>query len=124
MYLSRFSLAFVLLFLAAFSAGAANLNEIKAQMKERQPKIEALWASGKIGENNRGFVEARADLSEAEQQLIAAENADREQVYDAIARSTQTTPKQVGLQRALQISKRAAKGLWLQDADGDWYKKE
>jgi uncharacterized protein YdbL (DUF1318 family) len=49
--------------------------------------------------------------------------ADRKVVYQAIARSAQTTAEKVGLQRAAQISKRAAKGLWLQDAGGNWYRK-
>ena len=101
----------------------ANLGQVKAEMKQRQPVIEALWADSKIGENNRGFIEARTALSGAEENLLSAENADRRTVYQAIARSTQSTPAEVGLQRAAQISKRAAKGLWLQDASGAWYKK-
>lgn len=119
----RLSLLFAFLFATAMPAFAANLNEVKAAMKERQPAIEALWADGKIGENNQGYVAARADLSEKQQALLQAENADRKTVYQAIARATQSTPKQVGVQRAAQISKRAAKGLWLQDAEGKWYRK-
>ena len=92
-------------------------------MKKRQPAIEALWAEGKIGENNKGYIEARAALEGEERKLVQAENADRRVVYQAIARSTQTTPEKVGVQRAAQISKRAAKGLWLQDAEGNWYRK-
>lgn len=119
----RFSLFIAIVFSTSIAAFAANLGEVKAAMKERQPAIEALWAAGKIGENNKGYVEARADLSEKEQKLLRAENADRKKVYQAIARSTQSTPEKVGLQRAAQISKRAAKGLWLQDAEGKWYRK-
>lgn len=119
----RFSLLIAIVFSTSIAAFAANLGEVKAAMKERQPKIEALWAAGKIGENNKGYVEARADLSEKEQKLLRAENADRKKVYQAIARSTQSTPEKVGLQRAAQISKRAAKGLWIQDAEGKWYRK-
>ncbi|MFO8026036.1 MAG: DUF1318 domain-containing protein [Opitutales bacterium] len=119
----RFSLLIAIVFSTSIAAFAANLGEVKAAMKERQPAIEALWAAGKIGENNKGYVEARADLSEKEQKLLRAENADRKKVYQAIARSTQSTPEKVGLQRAAQISKRAAKGLWIQDAEGKWYRK-
>lgn len=119
----RLTVFITLLFSTALSAFAANLDDVKSSMKARQPLIEALWAEGKVGENNQGFIEARADLSSEEQEIVGAENTDRKVVYQAIARSTQSTPKQVGLQRAAQISERAAQGLWLQDATGKWYRK-
>lgn len=119
----RMTTLLALLLLTTASAFSANLGEIKAAMKERQPAIEALWAADKIGENNAGFVEARADLGPPEQALLEAENADRKRVYQAIAGATQTSLQQVGAQRAAQISKRAAAGLWLQDAAGKWYQK-
>ncbi len=123
MSLLRFTGLIVLLFSTSLSALAADLGDVKSAMKARQPVIEALWAEGKVGENNQGLIEARADLSEKEQELVRAENSDREVVYQAIARSTQTTPSEVGVQRAVQISKRAARDLWLQDAEGKWYRK-
>lgn len=120
---SRLTLLLTLLLATSLSALAANLGQVKAAMQARQSAIEALWAEGSIGENNQGFLEARGTLSAAAQQLMQAENTDRKVVYQAIARSTQSTPQQVGVQRALQISQRAAKGLWLQDAQGQWYRK-
>lgn len=123
MSFSRLTVFITLLCSTALSAFAANLDDVKSSMKARQPLIEALWAEGKVGENNQGFIEARADLSSEEQEIVGAENTDRKVVYQAIARSTQSTPKQVGLQRAAQISERAAQGLWLQDATGKWYRK-
>lgn len=117
-------LSLLLFFLAAsISAHAADLNAVRDSMKKRLPALEQLWSEGLIGENNQGYVEARGDLNADQQKLIAAENADRKVVYTSIARNTQTTPEQVGKQRAAQISQRAAQGLWLQDADGDWYQK-
>lgn len=119
----RISIFISLILSSVLCLTAANLGEVKSAMKARQPAIEALWAAGKIGENNKGFIEARASLDSDAEKLLQAENADRRVVYEAIARSTQTTPAKVGEQRALQISKRAAKGLWLQDAEGKWYRK-
>lgn len=119
----RLSLFLALLLSTSLSALAANLGQVQAAMKERLPAIQALWAEGKIGENNQGYVEARGDLSAKEQELLRAENADRKTVYQTIAGSTQSTPKQVGIHRAAQISQRAAKGLWLEDAAGKWYRK-
>ena len=120
---SRLTLLLTLLLATSLSALAANLGQVKAAMQARQPAIEALWAEGSIGENNQGFLEARGTLSAAAQQLMQAVHTDRRLVYQAIARSTQSTPQQVAVQRALQISQRAAKGLWLQDAQGQWYRK-
>lgn len=115
---------FLALFLStSLSLLAANLGQVQAAMRERLPAIQALWAEGKIGENNLGYIQARGDLSAKEQELLRAENADRKIVYQAIASSTRSTLKQVGVQRAAQISKRAARGLWLQDATGKWFRK-
>lgn len=119
----RLTILIALLFSTALSGFAANLGQVKADMKERQPRLEAMWQAAKIGENNKGYIEARTNLSPDEKQLLKAENADRKVVYQAIARSTQSTPQQVGVQRAAQISNRAAKGLWLEDASGKWYRK-
>jgi uncharacterized protein YdbL (DUF1318 family) len=110
-------------FFVTSSVSAADLGQVKNEMKARQPAIESLWAEGRIGENNQGFIEARGTLSAPQSQMVQAENADRRVVYQAIARSTQTTPATVGRQRAAQISMRAANGLWLQDASGEWYRK-
>lgn len=116
-------LLLTLLFSTTLSLAAADLGQIKRDMKDRLPAIEAMWAKGAVGENNQGYIEARSELTAEQQKLVQAENADRKIVYQTIARSTQSTPAKVGLQRAAQISKRAAKGLWLQDAKGEWYKK-
>lgn len=123
MKMMPFPLLISLFLLSALSLSALNLGEVKEQMAKRQPAIEALWAAGKIGENNQGFVEARSALSAQETEQVRAENADRKLVYEAIARTTRTSPEKVGLQRAAQISQRADKGLWLQDAAGRWYRK-
>ena len=123
MILYRLPLIISLLIASSLAASAASLGQVKSAMKARQPAIESLWAEAKIGENNQGFVEARADLSGEDQELVQAENSDRKIVYQAIARATESTAEQVGVQRAAQISKRAAEGLWLQDAGGKWYRK-
>jgi len=123
MNLLRISALLTLLFSTTFSLAAADLGQIKNEMKKRQPAIEALWAAGTIGENNQGYIEARSGLTANQTELVNAENEDRKIVYLAIARSTQTTPDKVGVQRAAQISERAAKGVWLEDAGGKWYKK-
>jgi len=107
MLYSRMILLFSLLLSTTLAARGADLGQVKADMRARQALIEALWVDGMVGENNQGFVAAREDLSPKQRDLVEAENTDRRTVYRAIA----------------QISKRAAKGLWLQDAAGQWYRK-
>ncbi len=117
------SFIFLFAFLIAGSAFGQDLNAIKSDMQKRQPKIEALWKQGLIGENNEGYLSPRGSLSADQEKLVKAENDDRKQVYSAIAQKSKSTPKEVGVQRARQISQRAATGLWLQNEKGDWFKK-
>jgi uncharacterized protein YdbL (DUF1318 family) len=91
-------------------------------MKARLPQSIQLKSEGIIGENNRGFLELRHQNSAAET-LISAENQDRQTIYNAIAQQQRTSPDIVGHRRAAQITARAAAGTWLQDEQGNWYKK-
>lgn len=116
-------LALILGLLTATVANGQSLNAIKADMKERLPQIEKLWKQGLVGEDNQGYLASRGQLSDAQKKLMEAENKDRKAVYAAIAQSAGSTVAKVGAQRALQIAKRAANGLWLQAPDGTWYKK-
>lgn len=119
-----------LLVLAAFvfcavapRVGAEDLGAVKQRMAHRLAAVDGLKDRGVAGENNRGFLEARAALSGAENEIVAAENADRSTVYAALARQTGSTPDQVGRARARQIAQTSKPGVWLQDEGGRWYKK-
>lgn len=103
-------------------AGTALAGSIKERMKARQPQIIALKAAGIIGENNLGYLEYR-DATEPHKELIKADNQDRAAVYNAIARQQQTTPENVGRRRAAQIAEIAPTGTWLQNPQGEWYRK-
>ena len=116
--------AFAILFCIVSAAGAfASAKEIRNRMIARLPDIKALKAKGIIGENNKGFLEFIGQQKE-KQDLVAAENQDREKVYQAIAKQQGTTLELVGQHRAIQIAQKAQPGDWLQDADGKWYQKE
>ena len=116
-----------LLVLLAFStkgncfAGAA---DIKARMQERLPTIVQMKSGGIIGENNQGFLEFIPGALRKNGDIVTAENNDRQQVYEAIASQQNTTAELVGKRRALQISKKAEPGEWIQDAGGNWIKKK
>jgi len=101
----------------------AGSEKIKARMKERLPVIKALKAEGVIGENNIGNLEFIGN-NKAKEDVVNAENSDREKVYSAIAKQQGTTVDLVGKRRATQIAKKAKSGQWIQDQNGKWYQKK
>ncbi|MGD8991019.1 MAG: YdbL family protein [Desulfobacterales bacterium] len=111
------------LLIGFFALGtAAFADDIKARMKNRLPVIKQLKSQGIVGENNAGFLQF-VGAKKASADVVAAENKDRQTVYQAIAKQQGTTAKLVGKRRALQIAKRAAPGEWVQDAGGNWIQK-
>ncbi len=116
-------LPLLVLLATAIACQAAPASGIKARMLERLPVINALKAKGIVGENNQGLLEYRtADRPQAG--VVEAENADRLTVYRAIARKQGVAPELVGRRRARQIAAKALPGTWLQDEQGQWYRKE
>jgi uncharacterized protein YdbL (DUF1318 family) len=119
---------------AAFLAGlfclallvTAESAELKARFLERKPLLEKMKDQGWIGENNLGFLAFRGDAGKSKEnvRLVKEENEDRGTVYAEIAAKVNTSAEEVGKRRALQIAKLAAAGHWLQDAEGNWYRKE
>jgi uncharacterized protein YdbL (DUF1318 family) len=106
-----------------FAAGAfPSAKEIRARMLARLPEIKVLKDKGLVGENNKGFLEFVGQQKE-KQEVVTAENRDREMVYKAIAKQQGTTIELVGKHRAIQIANKARPGEWLQDASGKWYQK-
>ena len=114
---------FAIFLLVVFAAGAfPSAKEIQARMLARLPEIKALKDKGLVGENNQGLLEFVGQQKE-KQDVVAAENQDREMVYEAIAKQQGITVELVGKHRAVQIADKARTGEWLQDANGKWYKK-
>jgi hypothetical protein len=103
-------------------SGTTYAQDIKARMQERLPTIVDLKARGVVGENNQGFLEMLKGQTE-KQEVVTAENQDRQAVYDQIAKQAGTDIKRVGQRRAAQIAENASPGQWLQDAAGKWYQK-
>jgi uncharacterized protein YdbL (DUF1318 family) len=123
------SILFRLLFLvvtAGFGAAvvrAEDLNAVKARMEHRQSTVDTLKDRQAVGENNRGFLEARGTLSGEDERVMMDENSDRRTVYAALAAQTSSTPDQVGRQRAQQLALRSKRGVWVQDSSGEWRQK-
>lgn len=112
--------------LSIFSTEAmcfAGADDIKARMQERLPTVVQLKADGIVGENNSGFLQVVPGAAAKMQDVITAENKDRQTVYEAIAKQQGTTADLVAKRRAIQIAEKATSGEWLQDGSGKWYKK-
>ena len=118
-----FTLAVISLPVATPGLRAQDLGAVKQRMAQRLPTVDALKDHGAVGENNRGFLEARATLSGDDNGTISAENSDRAVVYGALAQQTGSTADQVGRARAKKIAETSRPGVWLQDESGRWFKK-
>lgn len=101
----------------------ASLDEARERMKANLRAIEQLKTDGKVGENNKGYLEARSSLTEKETALVKQENADRKFVYETLAQRAGVSLEEIQKARAEQIRLRSAPGLWLQAPDGRWYRK-
>lgn len=102
---------------------AEDPNAVKARMEQRQGTIDALKDRGVVGESNRGFLEIRGSATAEEQRTISDENADRRAAYAFIASQTGADPDSVGRRRAQQIAAASKRGVWIQDASGEWRQK-
>jgi len=111
------AVAVALLSLTAFGLSAAQ----GPDGRQRLAILKALKAKGVIGENNKGFLEFRGAPSA--EGVVKAENADRQQDYQQIAKRTNTAVATVGQRRAVQLAEDAPAGTWIQKADGSWEKK-
>lgn len=111
------------LVLAPVASRAAELDAVKARMEERVATVDAMKDRKVVGENNRGFLEARGAVSPADDKIIADENSDRRTVYRALAAQTGVDSNTVGRQRAQQIAIRSKRGVWVQDPSGEWRQK-
>jgi uncharacterized protein YdbL (DUF1318 family) len=111
---------FTISFLAAGEQAAAD--SVKDRMLARIPAINSLKDKGLIGENNQGFLEYRTG-EKPQQDMVNAENQDRNTVYQAIAQSQKVDSVLVGQRRAKQIADNADKGHWYQNSNGSWSKK-
>ncbi len=95
---------------------------LKKRMKARLPQIISLKTKEVIGENNLGYLEYR-NPQKAHKELIEAENQDRQTIYKKIAQRQNSTAENVGRRRAARITEKAPAGTWLQNSQGEWYKK-
>ena len=101
----------------------ASEQEVVASMRLRLPAIMKLKMSGRIGETNQGFLEAREHLEREAYRLLLDENQDRRVLYGAIAARLKLSLSRVQAERAEDIRERSPQSVWLQSVDGQWFRK-
>lgn len=119
---TRAVVAVVLIVASFFAVQGAFADDIKARMKQRLPEIVSMKSQGIIGENASGYLEFVA-AKRVKEDLVAAENRDREAVYSAIAAQQGVAVEIVAKRRAIQIVNQAVKGEYLKNEGGTWYQK-
>ena len=102
---------------------APALTELQTRMQRRLELSDALKIRGTVGENFRGYLEARVALQPGDEKIVSDENADRREVYSAIAAREKINAEQVGRLRAQKIALTSTRGIWLQGGDGVWDQK-
>lgn len=109
-----------------------------AEMSQRQPALNALFASGTVGLTSQGLVTVRdkTNVSARDTELISAENRSRKTVIGSMARAILKITKQEATKAALdqtmgkaaatyaETRREAAKpGWWMQLQNGKWVQK-
>jgi uncharacterized protein YdbL (DUF1318 family) len=115
--------ALVLAALAAVPASAADrMAQLQEQFKQRYQSLLDLKAQALAGESWTGYVEAvgGAALSDAQRAVVAEENRDRTELYQIIARQSDTTPERVGRRNALRSFAKARPVEKLKGEDNRW----
>ena len=85
-----------------------------------QDKLDALRASGAVGESYDGFVVDRDGKNAA---LVESINAKRRAIYEKQAKSQGVSVDAVGQVYAQQIMNKAAKGTWFLNQQNKWVQK-
>ena len=108
------------------------IRTLKESIKTRSESIKPFMDKGNVGINRDGLLVVRSteglNLKErAEvQQLVEAENRDREALYAEIARANNFPKERVAdIKRIFAKSwiEQARSGLWIQNAQGNWSRK-
>jgi uncharacterized protein YdbL (DUF1318 family) len=108
------------------------IRSLKDSIKTRSDSIKPFMDRGNVGISKDGLLVVRTtegiNLKERAEvnQLVEAENRDRESLYAAIAKANNfPTDKIPNIKQifAKSWSERASAGWWIQDAQGNWKRK-
>jgi len=114
-----------------FDADTPLVRKLQAAMKQRHAQLKPFYDSGAIGYTQDGLVGIR-DLGAVSlkqrgqlQNLVAAENRDRNQLYKEIARANGHPEWENDVRTTFSKTwiSNAAKGWWYQNGSGAWVRK-
>ena len=123
MNMKHLFLSAALLLVATASSFGQSGTELKQRMTARLPAIVEMKASLLVGENNQAYLSVLKPVSDAQKEIVNAENADRKSVYLLLAKQTGASLDLVQTKRATQLREQAASGTMIQTETGEWIKK-
>lgn len=115
----------------AFAQAKYNIKEMTPAVeaalegrRSRYDQLTALKSEGRVGENNRGYVQTLLEDSEVDS-LVEAENLDRKVIYQTIAEQNGLTDALETIENVFaQVQRdKANAGDMIQLEDGSWVKK-
>ena len=137
MFFRKFGLRIIVV-AALISVASVVLSDSKYNIKEMTPQVKMalegrrdrfdqlkeLKATGAVGENQSGYVEALIDDSAAKD-LVKVENADRKAIYETIAEQNNLTNAIATIEKVFaQVQRdKAEAGEKIQLEDGTWVSK-
>jgi uncharacterized protein YdbL (DUF1318 family) len=86
--------------------------DLTKAMAARNAKIQQLWSQGLVGESHTGLLVAKGSLSQEQQGLVDAENADRSALYAAEATRKNVKADEVALGYYVARLGYAKAGAW------------
>ena len=103
------------------------MTELFDRLHGRRETLELFAAEGAVGESNQGRAVNRLPEDDRSyrvvQQLVDAENKDRDEIVARIAAKRRLSAEEVRVGWAERTAEKAAPGTWLEDAEGNWYQK-
>ena len=112
-----------------FSVDTAEIRRLRSAMQSRFSSLKAFYAQGVVGIKADGLLTSRGNVPLKDRnkvkKLIATENADRQQLYQAIANANQHPEwaAQIKSTFANRWRSNAQSGWWYQSSNGNWAKK-
>ena len=103
-------------------AQETKMDKLRDRFKQRYPQVQELKKAGVVGETSDGYLDwvKKKDAKAAE--VVDAENADRKELYEAIAKRENTTADVVAQRAAKRNFEKAGDGEFIKQ-DGEWKKK-
>lgn len=114
-------LTVTLFFFCTSTSMAKSMEELQASFKARYSQLAKLKTAAKVGETDTGMVDAVQAGDAAIQKIVDAENADRAELYAALAKQQGTTIETVAKRNAMRNFSKAKPGEVIKKG-GKWIK--